>query len=144
MRSEEEEKMYNLDELQAHLRKSQTISEAKSFLEKNNIDTKYVRVFLISEMIYKFPELFTDVSEELISISKSVYKRHHLQENLPKLKCLLNELKERDLNELKSDLENMQQRTRASSHETENTECIRCYETQEKIINTALNFFDKN
>ena len=139
----EEDLIYELDELQNKLKRREVLDNAKIFLLNKNIHVQYTRIFLVSELIIKFPQLFTDTSNDIIVIATKVFNNENLDINLPLLKIELDKLKETDLNELKNDLSNMEIRTRASSSETDDKNVTSCYKTQEKIINTAFNFFDK-
>ena len=139
----EEDKIFELDKLQLKLRRKSVIEIATSFLEKENIDKKFTRTFLISEMFVKFPELFTDISEYLSEISCNVFNQINLNENLPILYDLIIDLKKKDIEQLNADLYDMKVKTRASSNDAENENCNECYEIQGKIIDVAKNFFDK-
>lgn len=141
--SNEEDRVFELDKLQSKLRRKSIIDKASLFLEQNNIEKKFTKIFLISEMFVKFPELFTDLSDQFKEVAYKVFIKEDLNINLPLLNTLLIELKKKDLDELNDDLHIMQVRTRASSSETNNENCIRCYETQGKILDVAQLYFEK-
>ena len=137
----ENDDIYNFDELQKTLCKPNIIKEAEDYLESVNIDKVNAKSYLSARLFVEFPTFFENLSNELLDLANQVFLKVDLQTLLPNYKNAMNEWKSQNSLELITELHEMKQRTRASSSETENVNCISCYETQEKIIDVAERYF---
>ena len=140
MCSKEEE----LDTLQLHLQEDDTLREAKQYLESIGItDEKYIKVYLSAELLYKFPDFYTNMTSELKEVVELVYKKQNLPDSILELNTQLIQYKNNDVLNVTEEINNMKIRTRSSSSETSDVNCVSCYENQENILNVAYTFFEK-
>ena len=65
----------------------------------------------------------------------------NLNLNLPIFVQLFEQWKKNDINESLIDLSDLKQKTIKSSSETEDHDCKKCFENQEKIIDIASDFY---
>ena len=132
--------VYDIDVLQKYITTDEAYNKARNTLRENNIPECYTKIYLVSELFYKFPEFYPNMSKELKLQISNVYHKINLKENIEKYNILLKEWKKIDISEMITEIEEMKGRTRSSSTETDNENCQSCYKTQEEILNTAQEF----
>lgn len=138
----DDDDLYYFDELQKTLSKQETIQNAEEHLTKLNIEKEHARLYLSAQLFDQFPNFFENVSNELIDVSKLVVQNIDLPTSLMNYKTMLQDWKHINSINLKEELDEMKQRTRASSSETENIDCQTCYKTQGKILDVAYKYFE--
>lgn len=127
----------DIDALQKYITTELAYNNAKNTLNEYNISDIYIKGYLVSELFYKFPDFYPNMPDELKSQISNVYNKINLKENIQIYDILLKKWKQDDLSEMILDIEDMKDRTRSSSMETDNENCKSCYNTQEDILNTA-------
>jgi len=138
-----EDEMYELDELQKHLQLNSTILKAKETLNTYNINEKDVKIFLSTELFVKFPLFFENINQELQICATKVYNQENLVENIEVFKILLNDWKQTNLRNIKNEIESMKEQTELSMNETIDENCKNCFNNQKNILNIANDYFEK-
>ena len=134
--------MYEIDMLQNYITSEEAYEKTKIIFDKYDIQEQYIKIFLVSELFYKFPDFYPNMSDDLKLQISNVYNQINLKENIELYNTLLKEWKKNDLSEMISQIDNMKGRTRSSSLETENENCKLCYKTQENILDIAQTFLE--
>ena len=133
--------IHELDELQQYLKQKDTISNTEDYLKSLNISKTYAKLYLTTHLFVKFPDFFSDVSDEFKLIINKVYNNENLQNNLSQYEIMFNDWKQTNSIQLIDELQFMKSQTKAASSETEDNQCKYCYNLQEDIINLAESFF---
>ena len=94
-------------------------------------------------MFVKYPSFFENTSEELLNCANKVYKKKNLRENLEKFKTLVNSWKQANIIEITDEIQSMKIQTSVSKLETSDENCKNCFDNQNKILDVALEYFQK-